>query len=284
MKIRRTLFLASFVCCLFLSACRQQDVAESGVSIVRLFDIFEEDDLVGNVSLATAGWERTAWQASEMSPWQVSEEVPSMGFRGLNGLTNLELAGNALTSEIRGAAPVLQFALGQNRGGASPIKYIDVRMKVSGASQVWLRTEGAREIEDSALLEWASSEKWPIAEDVAAGAVRTYRFDISAKPDEGDEGADSNDDASRAEPDDDEIAEDDDQNVTDESTEESDPAKDLRHFFLTFRDCNDASISISSIRFISEKEERLNEPSGLQWAGLAEIYRETLAAKLEETS
>jgi len=283
MKNSSTLLRASFVVCLFLSACSQQDGTDNDVSIVRLFDIFEEGDLVGNVSLATAGWERTAWQASEMAPWQVSEEVPSLGFRGLSGLSNLELAGNALTSEISGSTSVLQFALGQNRGGSGPVKYIDVRMKVSGASQVWLRTEGARELDDSILIEWASSEKWHIAEDIAKGAVRIYRFDISAKPDDGDEGSDGDDDSTSAEPDDDKTGGDDDQDVTDESTDNSDTSEDLRNFFLTFRDCDDASISISSIRFISEKEERLNEPSGQQWAGLAEIYRETLATKTSET-
>ncbi|MDA7633203.1 sulfatase-like hydrolase/transferase [bacterium] len=283
MNIRSTLLLVSFVACLFLPACGQRENVDSGVNIVRLFDIFEADDLAGNVSLATAGWERTAWQASEMASWQVSGEVPSLGFRGLRGLTNLELSGNALTSEINGSAPVLQFALGQNRGGAGPVKYVDVRMRVSGASQVWLRPEGAREIDDSILLEWAESDAWHIAEDVAKGAVRTYRFDVSAKPDDAVEESDSDDDAAGVESEKDEVAEEEDQDVTDESTEDIDMSRDLRNFFLTFRDCDDASISISSIRFISEKEEKLNEPSGQKWAGLAEVYRETLATKTSET-
>jgi choline-sulfatase len=283
MKIRDSLLLVGFVVCLFLSACGKQDAADNEVSIVRLFDIFEEDDLTGNVSLATAGWERTAWQASEMSPWSGEAEVPSLGFRGLSGLSNLKLDGNAVTSEIRGTTPVLQFALGENRGGSGPIKYVDVRMRLSGASQVWLRTEGPQEFDDSVLLEWAAAESWHIAEDVASGALRTYRFDITAEPDDGDGGSDSDDEPDNAEPADDETAEADDQEAADDSTDEMDTSKDLRHFFLTFRDCNDANISISSVRFISEKEERLNEPSGQQWAGLGEIYRETLATKTSET-
>ena len=81
MNIRSTLLLVSFVACLFLPACGQRENVDSGVNIVRLFDIFEADDLAGNVSLATAGWERTAWQASEMASWQQSpagnsERVP----------------------------------------------------------------------------------------------------------------------------------------------------------------------------------------------------------------
>jgi hypothetical protein len=34
---------------------------------------------------------------------------------------------------------------------------------------------------------------------------------------------------------------------------------------------------------VSEKEEKLKDPSGQQWAGLTEIYRATLAAKTPES-
>ena len=283
MKTRDSFLFVCLLACLLLLACSPQDAVENDVRIVRLFDIFEEDDLTGNVSLATAGWERTAWQASEMVPWEVSGEVPELGFRGVRGLSNLKLTGNAVTGEIRGVAPVLQFVLEENRGGSSPVKYVDVRMRISGASQVWLRTEGARELENSLVLDWADSETWHITEDVAAGALRTYRFDITAEPDEDE--PDSGDEADNSDPDDDESAEDEsaeDESAEDESTDDVDTSKDLRHFFLSFRDCDDANISVSSIRFISEKEEGLNNPSGQQWAGLGEIYRETLATKTSE--
>ena len=58
---------------------------------------------------------------------------------------------------------------------------------------------------------------------------------------------------------------------------------DLRHFLLAFRECKSAKFSIESVRFVSEKEEKLKEPSGQQWAGLAEIYHATLAAKTPES-
>src|SRR5262249_13951731 len=60
-------------------------------------------------------------------------------------------------------------------------------------------------------------------------------------------------------------------------------ASDLRHFILTFRDCQSAKFSIESVRFVSDREEKLKDPSGQQWAGLAEIYRATLAAKTPES-
>ena len=63
----------------------------------------------------------------------------------------------------------------------------------------------------------------------------------------------------------------------------SQEAGDLRHFFIAFRECNSARFSIESVRLVSEREEKLKEPSGQQWAGLAEIYHATLAAKTPET-
>ena len=52
---------------------------------------------------------------------------------------------------------------------------------------------------------------------------------------------------------------------------------------LTFSDCKSAKFSIESVRLVSEKEEKLSEASGQQWAGLAEIFRATLAAKTTES-
>ena len=58
---------------------------------------------------------------------------------------------------------------------------------------------------------------------------------------------------------------------------------DLRRFSLAFRECPSGKVSIESVRLVSEKEEKLKEPSGQQWAGLADIFRATLAAKTTES-
>ena len=245
-------------------SCGQREMGDSDVEIIRLFDIFEDDDLSGNVSLANAGWECTAWQAAEMTSWQVGDAVPAFGFRSVQGLAALSLVNNALSSEVSDESAVLHFALDQNRGGAGPIKFIDVRMKVSGASHVWLGTAAGREVDDSAVLAWAQSSEWPLQQAVADGAVRSYRFDITVASDDltasvnGEEGDDP-------------------------SEEEDNTKNDLRNIFLNFRDCQDANVTISSVRFVTEAEEKLNEASGQQWVGLAEIYRETLAAKSSES-
>lgn len=259
-----SLFIASSLC-VFQTSCSKRNTSEDAPSVIRLFDILEEEDLVGNVSLSNAGWERTLWRAGEISPWQEGTTA-AIRFKSLNNISGLQVNGNSLDGAVSGAASVLQFSLGQNRGGASLIKYIDVRMKVSGAGAVWLKPDGDPEVETAAQVAWAGSDAWNISQDVSNAGMRIYRFDVTEEgaPEESDGDDDSDDDS------DDETA---------DGVEEG----DLRHFYLSFRDSANASFSIDSIRFVSEKEDGLNKTSGQQWSGLAEIYKETLAAKSSET-
>jgi arylsulfatase A-like enzyme len=305
MKTNNAPLLAGLACCLFLSACGQPETSQTNAGVVRLFDIFETDDLVGKVTAAEAGWKPTAWTAASMTPWQGSNQVPALGFRALHDLGGLERSDAALTGEITGEAPVLQFALQENRGGNGPIKFIEVRMKVAGAKEVWLRPQGSREVDDSRLIEWAGATNWNISAVVASNTVQTYRFDLTAgrggrggpPPPGGPPPGGGGPPPGGAPPP---------GGLPPPGAPppggfappggpprggppppggrrgRADSSGDLRNFFLTFRDGPGARFSIESVRLISEKEDKLNEPSGRQWAGLAEIYRETLAAKTSE--
>jgi arylsulfatase A-like enzyme len=233
--------------CFLLSSCGKKNDSTDAPSVIRLFDIFEEDDLTGNVSLSNAGWERTLWRASDMSPLQ-GGEAPSLGFRALNDLSGLSVEGNALNGSINGGSSVLQFSLAENRGGTSLVKYIDVRMKVEGAGEVWLKTDGQEAVDVSEQIDWAGTEAWNISQEVTNSGMKIYRFDVS-----GDEAP------------------------------EVEGFGDLRHFYLSFRDAQSGRFSIDSIRFVSQKEDDLNKPSGRQWAGLNAVFKETLAAKSSET-
>ena len=241
------------VLCISLAGCAKKASSGSEISVIRLFDIFEEEDLEGNVSLSNAGWERTLWRAREMSPWQEGSEAV-ISFRSLNDITGLSVNGNSLHGSVGGRASVLQFSLKENRGGTSLIKFIDVRMRVRQASDVWLKPVGSSSVDDAKQVAWATAEEWPISQTVANDGMRIYRFDLTLKEEEEDE----------------------------ENSDEGVEAGDLRNFFLSFRGSNDGSFSIDSIRFVSEKEEGLNTPSGQQWAGLKGIFKETLATKSTE--
>jgi arylsulfatase A-like enzyme len=52
---------------------------------------------------------------------------------------------------------------------------------------------------------------------------------------------------------------------------------------LAFRECKSGKVSIESVRFVSEREEKLKDPSGQQWAGLADIFHAALVAKTPES-
>ena len=238
-------FALTVIACLLLSGCGQKQSQTNQAGLVRLFDILEPDDLLNEFKLPAPGWDRTEWQANAMQAWDGTNAAPALGFRAVADLEEPAISGTTLNARISGAAPLLQFALRNNRGGAGPIRAIELRMRVKGASQVWLRPEGSRKTEESALTEWAKSKEWKISAAVEDNTVQTYRFDLTDK--------------------------------------DHHQINDLRQFFLTFRDCDQADFAIESIRLVTAQEEKLKTPSGQQWAGLAEIYHETLAGKTSET-
>ena len=347
----RVLIACCLLSCLILPACRQEQAAKTKAktTVFRLFDLFQPEDLNGKVTPDNAGWKRVEWRAADMAKWtpplntetgtpRTATMTSPVGFRALNDLGEITTNQNQLSGEITGNAPALHFALKENRGGAESVKFIEVRMDVSGAKKVWLRSEGSNSIDDDAIVRWAGqSEPWNINADVADGKVQTYRFELKSDrgggrggggpppmgggrgggppgpgatnppagagappgPDgpgaldggpgrRGGPGADPADGGRRggpggpggggrgggpgaAPP------------GTGGSGGSSQRSADLRHFVLSFRDCKSAKFSIESVRLVSEKEEKLSEASGQQWAGLAEIFRATLAAKTTES-
>src|SRR6185369_13619916 len=165
-------------------------------AVFRLFDLFQPNDLAGKVSPDDVGWKRTEWRAQEMAPWipptksEDSTNQPAvvqtapLAFRAVNDLEEPKINQGQLSASIKGAASVLDFALKDNRGGAESVKFIEVRMNVSGAKQVWLRPERGASFEDAALVDWAEqSEKWNTSVDVAENKLQTYRFEIRSERD-----------------------------------------------------------------------------------------------------
>ena len=244
--------LCLLLCSLILSGCGQKNPTSDAPEVIRLFDVFDDEDLTGNVSLANAGWERTAWQAGEMAPLgEKNNPPPGLGFRALQGAGDLALDGGQLKSRLSGEGAVIQFSTTANRGGAGRLKYVDVRMNVTGASRVWLRAEGATEIPDDEVIAWAGAKEWTLSEDVANAATKTYRFDVTTSGVPAVEGQPPGPPPMPGTPEFEEAER--------NKPTTTDATGDLRHFFLAFRDCEDGSVSIDSIRFVSEKEEKLNE-------------------------
>jgi arylsulfatase A-like enzyme len=288
MKANKCIF-PGFAVALILSGCQQKAPPESQAAVFRLFDLFQPEDLTGKVTPEDAGWKRVEWRVQDMAPWTpppksdddspkpVATPAPALGFRALNDVTELKTAAGQLTGDITGPAPVLHFALKENRGGAESVKFIEVRMNVSGAKQVWLRPEGSAALDDDpALVGWASqTNAWDTSVDVEENKLHTYRFEIRSNrgsgggrggpPGAGGPGMGGPGGGGRG-----------------GGGSGLNPG-DLRHFLLTFREGKSAKFSIESVRFVSEKEEKLKEASGQQWAGLAEIYHATLAAKTPES-
>jgi len=312
--------------CLLFAACNQHESPKTQTTVFRLFDLFQPEDVTGKLNPENAGWKRVEWRAQDMAPWSppsttnedarppAAPQTAGLGFRSLNDLGELKLTEGQLSADITGAAPVLDFALKENRGGAESVKFIEIRMDVSGPKKVWLRPERSASVEDEALVKWASqTESWNTSNDVVENKLHTYRFEVRfdrdrtgqrgggrgpggppgggaggpggppgpdggtgrgrrGGPDGGGGGRGGGGPAPGFMP----------PGGFGGAPGPNAGSGDLRHFAIAFRDCKSGKFSIESVRFVSEKEEKLKEPSGQQWAGLSEIYRATLAAKTPE--
>src|SRR5262245_47481103 len=184
--------------CLLLSACHQQESPKTQTAVFRLFDLFQPEDLAGKVTPEDAGWKRTEWRTQDMVAWSpppksddadnpqpaAARPPAALGFRALQDLGEPKMAQGELSADITGPAPILNFALKENRGGAESVKFIEVRMNVSGAKHVWLRPERGASVDDAALVKWASqTEPWNTSADVVDNKSQTYRFEIRSDRD-----------------------------------------------------------------------------------------------------
>jgi arylsulfatase A-like enzyme len=317
MIAKQACIVASFVAAIAFSGCQQKPAPpKSQAAVFRLFDLFQPDDLKGKVAPEDVGWKPVEWSAAEMAPWTpppkaetnshlpAAAVAPALGYRAIHDLGELKVDQGRLVGDITGPAPVLNFSLRYNRGGAESVKFIEVRMNVSGAKQIWLRPERAAAVDEKALVSWATqTNAWSTSTNVADGKLQTYRFEITSNAGApfGPPGPPPTPPAAAPAP----------AATPVNSTNAASPAvavatppratpapappgppggpgpnaggSDLRHFALAFRDGQSGKFAIESIRFVSEREEKLKEPSGQQWAGLAEIYRATLAAKSPES-
>src|SRR5262249_22545791 len=152
--------LTVLVAGLISTGCRPNVTPTNNAQLFRLFDLFQPNDLTGKVTPEDAGWKHVEWMASGFVPWTppstdtnipraVLAPSPTLAFRALNDIADTKVEQGRLNGNIIGASPVLQFTLDRNRGGADPVKFIEVRMTVSGAKQVFLRAEANPSVDDS---------------------------------------------------------------------------------------------------------------------------------------
>jgi arylsulfatase A-like enzyme len=307
MKANEAVAFLGLAAVLLLSGCQPKSSPKNQATVFRLFDLFQPEDLTGKVTPEDVGWKRVEWQAQEMAPWtpppksdgtnSKAKGPPSpIGFHALKDLEGLKLDQGKLVGDITGTTPILHFSLKENRGGAESVKFIEVRMNVAGAKHAWLRPEGGADLEENVLTNWAAqSEKWNPSVELADGKVQTYRFELSSGR-RGGGRPPPTPPATNAAPSTNTPP------VTAKATNavpaaaapapppppggppgNAERIADLRQFSLAFRECQSGKVSIESVRFVSEREEKLKDPSGQQWAGLAEIYHASLAAKSPES-
>lgn len=302
---------------LLWSGCREQATSRTPAPVYRLFDLFQPEDLAGKIGPEDVDWKRVEWFARDMVSWtppaksdgtnsKTKAMGPALGFHPVQDLTGVKVDQSRLVAELAGSNAVLQLSFRDVRGGAESVKFVEVRMNVSGAKHVWLRPDKGPEVDDKAVADWlARSEPWNPAVDVADGKVQTYRFELSSgRGGGGGGGGGGGAPPPPPRPPDGDA-------TTATNTGPRPPGMnmapppagpppagpppgprgtsgggsrsgDFRQLLLAFRGSGSGKVSIESVRFVTEREEKLKEASGQQWAGLGEIYHAALAAKTPE--
>ena len=335
MKANHAVAFLGLAAVMLVSGCQPKASPKNQSSVFRLFDLFQPEDLTGKVTPEDAGWKRVEWQAQDMAPWTPPPKsegtnfdskpkepalslskgpASAIGFHALKDLAGLRLDQGKLVGDLTGASPILLFSLQINRGGAESVKFIEVRMNVSGAKHVWMRPDGASDLDENVLTNWAGqSEAWNPSVEVADGKVQTYRFEIPSGRRGGGGGPPppATPPATNAAPATNTASATNTAPATNAALQtakaqkppatnaapaaarpprppggppgDAERSQDLRRFSLAFRECQSGKVSIESVRFVSEREEKLKDASGQQWAGLAEIYHASLAAKSPES-
>src|SRR6516225_11589024 len=61
--------VSGLVLALILSGCQQKAPSKALPAVIRLFDVFQPEDLVGKVSPEDVGWRRVEWSGQAMAPY-----------------------------------------------------------------------------------------------------------------------------------------------------------------------------------------------------------------------
>lgn len=222
-----------------LAGCRQSSVPAASTAL-RLTDLVEQQAAESSdAPPPTIGWRFDQAPpgpgGAAASGWQVS-----------HGVAGLAIEDGRLVGESTHELPIIWASQTTPIDPPDTLHAIEVRLKVSAGSNLYVHFESAEEPELEIVTEQSAIWPWTIGTPILAGEeMRTYR--LPPMPPE------TNDSAS------------------------------IRHVMLRPTDVPGARFEIESVRLIFRREYLASIPAGLSWQGLSEVFRETLVAQTPET-
>ena len=252
-----------FVLLTLLAACAQPPADDSPL---RLVDLFPQATVSGLTDVAPAAElaapeptvaEPTVAEPTVAEPtvgggWQFAADDEAAAAAGAtrgwqieSGVTGLAIHQERLVGRTTDEYPILRVERTAGFDHDDLLHSVELRMKVSAGTDVWLTTVDQEEPDWDRVLGRARLFPWPAKAALEPGEeVRTYilkpRFDAANS--------------------------------------------DIRHLLIRPTDVADADFEIESVRLVFRNEHLASQPASIGWHGMSNVYREGLTTRTSQVA
>ena len=237
-------FLALFACSAAIVGCGGAEIEPINTSLVEHFDL----TLVSGTAAAVDVPDPVVWRFDgEGSVPEPEEKAETMGFEAFMGIEGLSVRDGRLIGRA-GEMPILHVETPEDLRMDDLLYAIEIRMRVSGGTDVSVAFNGAEELNREAVVGQFMGLGGDLFSPLRPGDdFQTYTL---------------TGENSRFAP--------------------SFRMASMRHILITLTEADGAEFEIESVRLISRKEHLASILSGIGWQGLGDIYRETIVTRSPE--
>ena len=188
-------------------------------------------------------------QTEPLALWDFAREAaaenpPNLGWKAGDGVSGLSLREGRLKGKARTDFPIIYVKRTRRLDEDDLLHSVEISMRASEGTDLRISGEGPEDPNFDEIIAAARGFPWPDTTPILAGeGFKTYTITLS----------------------------------------QSAPASQVHHILVSPTDAPGADFEIESVRLVTRKEHLSRIPSGVNWQGLSEIYRETLVSRSPES-
>ena len=210
---------------------------------LRLVDLFQEEMVKGAPTEVRQTEPLELWDFTQEAEAS-AESAPNLGWKAGDGVSGLSLHEGRLKGKARTDFPIIYVKRTRRLDEDDLLHSVEISMRASEGTDLRISGEGPEDPNFDEIIANARGFPWPDATPMLTGeGFQTYTITLS----------------------------------------QSMPASQVHHILVSPTDAPGAEFEIESIRLVTRKEHLSRIPSGVNWQGLSEIYRETLVSRSPES-
>ncbi len=213
---------------------------------IRLVDAFRAEMVKGSSAKRNRPAPAGAWNFADPAVNSSASSTPMLGWKAADGVSGLAVQNSRLKGKTTTSLPIIYVERTGPIDTPDVLHSIEVRLRVSRGTNLMVDTQGQAELNVTQILERFKELKqpWAFTSAVVPGQDLQTILLRNAR---------------------------------------TTRLSGIRKLLIRPTDEAGADFEIESIRLISEREHLANIPSGINWQGLAEIYREALVSRSPES-